>query len=108
MTFLPQNATGWSELIDGNMIYAAFSVFDATTILNGWTIAILFVVYQIILWIKTKSATLAFITGIMFISMFITATTASAVPLIAPHALKFIFLILVIEVAGILYFAFWR
>lgn len=108
MTYLPTNATGWSELIDGNMIYAAFSVFDATTILNGWTIAILFVVYQIILWIKTKSATLAFISGVMFVSLFIGVSTVSSVPLLAPLALKFIFFILVVEVAGIMYFAFWR
>jgi len=105
---VPGNATGWSELIDGNMIFAAFSVFDAATILNGWTIALLFLVYQIVLWIKTRDATLAFIIGIIFATLYVGAVSASAIPVLAPFALKFVFIILVLELAGILFFSFWR
>jgi hypothetical protein len=102
------NATGWTELLNGQLVMAAFSVYNASAILNGWTIGILFFVYQFILIVKTKSVTLAFTMGLIFASLFVGVFLTTTSPLLAPHSVKFIFLILVFELAGILYYAIWR
>jgi len=106
MVYLPTNATGWQQLIDGNIITASFIMFD--TALMGWTIAILFIVYQILLYMKSQNATLNFIMGIIFLSMYLSAKTISLFPVIQPLSTGIMFLILVFELASILYYAFWR
>ncbi len=62
------NATGWSELFSGDIINAVYVMYDAA--LLGWFVAILFIVYQLVLLIKTRNLTLAWISGIFFASMF--------------------------------------
>ena len=95
------NAIGWTELMDGKLIGAAFAMYDGAFL--GWFVPLLFVVYQAILLIKTKNLTLAWVTGIFFISMYATSMFVKA-----QASLPIIFIILVFELAGIFYFLIWK
>jgi hypothetical protein len=106
MVYLPSNTTGWSELISGNIIKAPFIMYD--TALMGWTIAILFLIHQGMMYMKSRNLTLNFIMGIFFMSMYLSAQAISLFPIVQPYSKNVMFLILVIELAGILYYAFWR
>ena len=49
------NATGWNEIMNGTgtgLVTGVFTMFDAA--MSGWFIAGLFMIYSIMLWIKTK------------------------------------------------------
>jgi len=97
MVNAPVNATGWSYLMDGKMIKAVYTMYDASFGNLGIIVVILFVVYQSMLWTKTKNLTLMWITGMIFGSMYALSTFAEA------FSMRIIFLILVFELAGILY-----
>jgi len=86
---------GWTELFDGNPILAAFTMYDASMV--GWTIAILFIVYQMMLFMKARNLALNFITGVFFLSLFATATFIKTI------SLQVMFVILVLEMAGLIY-----
>ena len=105
---LPVNATGWPELFDGHIVTAAFVMYDAA--LAGWTVAILFIVYQFMLWMKTRNMTIMWITGAMFAGMFVTAQILDATgnPILKPISIQVIFAILVFELGAILYMWFWK
>lgn len=92
--------------MNGNVITASFIMFD--TALAGWFIAFLFFTYQIILYMKARNVNLNFITGIFFVSLYIAGSSVSSLPIINPMAIQAIFLILVLELAGVLFYAFWR
>jgi hypothetical protein len=94
------NTTGWAQLYNGNLIQAAFLVFD--TALMGWTVAILFVLYQFMLLMKTRSLILSFVMGLIFVGLF---ATASFVKVISRQIMV---LMLIFELAGILYFIIWK
>lgn len=95
------NATGWAELMQGNLIGASFTLYNTAFI--GWFVPLLFFIYQIILFIKTRNLLLNFITGLFFISMYgLTYFTHAKMSLVIT------FLILVFELAGILYFILWK
>jgi hypothetical protein len=94
------NATGWVELYSGNLIGAAFTMYD--TALVGWFVAILFIVYQFMLYMKTQNLTLTWITGMIFASLYLTSI------FIKPASVWIIFTILVLELAGILYVLIWK
>lgn len=98
------NATGWSQLMDGNVFYAAFYMYDAAFM--GWFTAILFIVYQTILYMKTKNATLCWVIGLFFVSIFVSATVVSQ--FIKPISIQVMFVMLVFELASILYMAIFR
>lgn len=99
--FTGTNATGWNELFgDGDLIGAAFTMYD--TAFAGWTVAILFIVYQFMLLLKTQNLTLSWITGIIFVSLYLTSTFVKVI------SAQLIFVILVLELAGILYFIVWK
>ena len=97
------NATGWNELMDGRLISAAFVMYD--TALAGWTVVILFFIYQLMLILKTRNLTLSWITGIFFAAMFVSsqALTSSGNPVLRPIAVQIIFAILVLELGAILF-----
>jgi len=97
---LGTNSTGWTELFSGDLIGAAFTMYD--TAFMGWTIAILFITYQFMLYVKTGNLTLSWVTGIMFVSLY--ATSA----LIKSISLPIIFIILVFELGGIFYLWFFK
>ena len=89
------NATGWNELFDGQIIQAAFTMYD--TALAGWTVGILFFVFQSMLYMKTKNLTLCWITGIFFVSMY------AGTVFIKTASIQIMALLLVFELGGILY-----
>lgn len=89
------NATGWNELMDANLIGAAFVMYDAA--FANWTVAILFFVYQFMLILKTRNLTLSWMTGIFFASMYAVSIFVHVI------SIQIIFLLLVFELAGILY-----
>ncbi len=91
------NTTGWTELQNGDMINAAFQLFADTAYFGGWFVCILFFVYHLMLLIKTKSITLAFITGIFFASLYAISSFVEV------SSVYVIFTVLVFELAGILY-----
>jgi len=96
----PVNATGWALLYDGHLLQAAFTLYNIST--AGWGVAILFLVYQFMLYIKTRNLPLLFTTGLIFTAMFATAT------FVKQSTLSIMFLMLALEFAGILYLAFWK
>ena len=91
---------GWQELFDGHMISAAFCMYDTAFV--GWTVAILFIVYQFMLLFKTRNLTLAWVTGLFFVSLYAASAFVTA------YSLQFIFLLLVFELGGIIYFWLWK
>lgn len=101
MTSYATNATGWNELMDGNMISAVYTMFDTAFGEMGIIVIMLFIVYQIMLYVKTENLTLLWITGVMFTSLYATSqfVNSTAVPIL--------FFILVFELAGILYMLFF-
>jgi len=96
------NVTGRSQLMDGNMISAAFAMYDGTAAFAGWTVIILFFVYQFMLLMKTRNLTLSWITGVFFVSLYITSS------FVKTTAIPILFIILVFELGGILYFLIWK
>lgn len=101
------NATGWNELFAGDLIGASFTMYD--TALVGWMVAILFILFQGLLFMKTKNVTLTWVAGIFFASMYIGGAmiaggTYSAIGgFVRMESLQIIFGILVLELAAILY-----
>jgi hypothetical protein len=94
-----ENVSGWNDLMNGKVISASFNLYS--TLLNGWTIAILFVVFQILVYIKTKNIVMMWISGIFFASMY-------AVSMFSRNSIVFIFAILILELAGIMYYMFFK
>jgi len=97
MAVVGTNATGWTELMDGNMIGAVYTMFDTAFGGMGIVVVILFFVYQAMLFSKTRNLALCFITGIIFASLY--ATSA----LVEQFSVGIIFLLLVFELGAILY-----
>ena len=105
---LGANATGWAELYNGDIVTAAFVMYD--TAFAGWTVVILFLVYQFLAYMKTRQLTTGWVMGVIFVSMFGISTMLSATnnPIFKPLAMQVIFAILVIEFAGIMYYWLWK
>ena len=97
MSITPVNATGWNELMDGNMVSAVYTMFDTAFGGMGIVVVILFFVYQLMLYMKTKNITLMWIIGIIFASLYATSSFVEV------FSVQIIFLLLVFELAGILY-----
>ena len=97
MATAPVNVTGWSELIDGNMVGAVYTMFDTAFGGMGIVVVILFFVYQVMLFTKTRNLSLCFITGIIFASLYATSMFVEQV------SVGIIFLLLVFELGAILY-----
>ena len=97
----PGNATGWNELINGQIFLASYAMWDLA--LAHWTVAILFILYEFMLLIKTKSLTLAWVSGLFFTSMFAASTFVDKTT-----SLEIMFVLLAFELAGILYLTWWK
>ena len=91
---------GWAEIMQGKLISASFVMYDAA--FANWTVAILFIVYQFILILKTKNLNISWVTGIFFISLYALSVYVKTI------SLQVIFVILVFELAGILYLLIWK
>lgn len=98
--FVGTNSTGWVELWDGDLIGAAYTMYN--TAWSGWVVAILFFVYQFMLYLKTRNLTLAWVTGIFFTSLYALSV------FVEPISIQVIFLLLVFELAGILYLLIFK
>lgn len=98
------NATGWPELLDGNVISAVYTMYNAPSPygLAGWTVIILFLVYQFMLLLKTRDLTISWVTGVIFVSMYALST------FVKPITVPILFVILVFELGGILYYLIWK
>lgn len=90
--------------MDGNLVGAAFTMYDAA--FAGWTVAILFIVYQFMLYRKTGNLVLCWITGIFFASLYIGGNVLDM--FVKSASVYAIFIILVFELAGILYFIIFK
>ena len=101
MVNVPVNATGWTDLINGNMIAAVYNMFDTAFGSMGIVVVLLFIVYQIMLYQKTKNLTLMWIIGIIFASLYVRCIY------VEQFSVKIIFFMLVVELAGILYMTFF-
>ena len=91
---------GWKELLEGQMISAVFTMYDAA--FANWTVAILFLIFQVMLLIKTRNLTIAWISGIFFASLYAVSV------FVKPISIQAIFVLLVFELAGILYMLIWK
>jgi hypothetical protein len=101
-------ACGWNELFDGNIVTAAFVMYDTAFV--GWTVAILFFVYQFILLLKTRNLTLSWVTGVLFAGMYVSTKLLDATgnPVLKPISAQVIFALLVIELGAIIYLWLWK
>jgi hypothetical protein len=97
----PINATGWSQLIDGDMIGAAYITYNTVFGGGGWVILILFFVFQFMLFIKTKSLELSIITSLFFLAAFGFSAAMS------PDKIYIIIFFLALELGGIFYMWLW-
>lgn len=98
----PINATGWSNFIQGNLVEAAYDVFDNAFYGIHIAIPILFLLMQFMLYIKTKNATLTWIVGIFTASLYLTSI------FVDPLAKTIIMGVLIVEAAGILFYLFFK
>ena len=92
------NVTGWNELLLGRVVMASRLMFEYYW--GDWFITLLFIMFKIILYYSTESILLSFITSLLFLSVM------SAY--INPQAFGLVIVIMVFELAGILYNAFWK
>jgi len=90
------NATGWNFLMNAEPVQAVFAMYDAS--LYNWTIAILFIVYQFMLLMKTRNLTLSFVMGMFFVSLYASTIFVKAA------STQIMGLILIFEFGGILYY----
>ena len=65
-------------------------------------IILLFFVYQLMLFVKTRNLLLCFVTTAIFMGLFATSI------LVKTYTMPIIFFLLVIEFAGILYMLIWK
>lgn len=95
---------GWAELMQGNLFGAVFKLFDYAV--SGWSVFALFCVFQAVLYIKTRNAVLMWVSGFIFLAMF--GTTAYINVVLNQNSIVYIFAILVLELAGIMYFTLFK
>jgi hypothetical protein len=94
------NVTGWNELMNGSITTAAYTVYNST--LEGYLLLVLFVALSLFLYMRTDNAELVFTVGIIFFVTFVVTGWMS------PLQYGIVILILVFELAGILYKVFFK
>lgn len=103
MSYAPVNATGWGNLYNGDLIGAAFTMYD-TAFGHGWIILMLFLLFQFMLFFKTRNITILFVTGLLFLAVYISTTKN----VFAYWSTGILFLVLAFELAGTLYEIVWK
>lgn len=96
------NATGWNELLDGKIVQAVYNAYNIPLGSIGIPVLVLFFVYQIMLYAKTRNVALTWLTGVLFVSMYGLSIYVESL------SLQLMFFLLVIELAGILYMALFN
>lgn len=74
------NVTGWNEMMDGNLIKASYTMFNAA--LSGWFVTLIFFIYLGLLMYKTKSASAVAIGGILFVGLYTSYLKVISMPII--------------------------
>ena len=97
------NITGdaYRHMLDGHLITAAFHLYNEAFLY--WVVAILFLVYQFMLLLKTRNLTLSWVTGLIFASLYVGSVT-----IVKAISVQIIFVLLVIELGAIFYFLIWK
>jgi hypothetical protein len=94
------NVTGWQQLMDAQPVQAAYVMFNSA--FAGWVIILLFFVFQFMLYAKLRNATTNLIIGLFFAALYLGGklgeTTTAGMYLMS--------ILLALELAGVLYFAF--
>jgi len=102
MVNAPSNSTGWNELVQGDIVYSVYHMFDQSITGGlGLFVLFLFIVFQIMLYLKTGNLTSMWVIGVLFASMY------GLSQLVNPLALNILFALLVFELAGILLLMFF-
>lgn len=97
------NVTGWSELMNADVVGASFTMFD--TALAGLLVAFLFLIFHIMLWYKTNNLGLCFVTSMIFVGVFFTSGLNN---IVHPASYGIIFVVIAFELGGILYGVFFK
>jgi hypothetical protein len=95
-----ENVTGWNELMNGNLIKSAFTMYD--TSLNGWFVGIMFFTFQALLYMKTKNVTLTWISGLMFASLYASSVFMNT------ETNYILFITLALQLTGVIYMVFTK
>ena len=90
---------GWNELFNADLLASAYIMYNHA--FGGWVVFILFIIFQFMLYVKTQNVNLVWVTGLLFTAMF-------ALTFVNPVGLQFMFAILVLELAGILYLLLFK
>ena len=101
---IPINGTGWSELYAGNLFSSVWTMYVASW--GYWLIPILFIVFQAMLYIKTKNGGLCLTTG-LFLGAMITGG-AFIGTFVDNASIWIIFAILVVEAACVSFVVFMK
>lgn len=88
---------GWDKLIDGKLVGAVYDMFNTAFGGVGWPVVILFFVFQVMLYFKTRNLALSWITGVFFVSMYAVSIFVETL------SVQIMFVMLVFELAGIIY-----
>ena len=98
------NATGWTELLNANPFGAAFKMYDTALTFGSLHLFViaLFIVYQLMLILKTKNFTLAWTTGLIFALAYASSTIFDAA------TKPILFFILVVELGVVLALFFFK
>lgn len=88
---------GWDKLMDGKMVGAVYDMFNYAFGGVGWPVVILFFVFQVMLYFKTRNLALSWITGVFFVSMYAVSIFVETL------SVQIMFVMLVFELAGIIY-----
>ena len=94
------NATGWSQLMDGSPIGAAYYMYNLAFV--GWFVIILFFVFQIMLYLKLRNVTTNLITGLFFASLYLGGRLGET----TTAGMYMMGILLGLELAGVVYFLF--
>jgi hypothetical protein len=86
--------------MDGNITRAVYDSLNAPNVLNGHLLLVGYVVVSALIIIKTKNAVIPFIIGLFFLALFRTWLSALGI--------KILILVLVFELAVILFRVFWK
>lgn len=95
------NVTGWDKLLELRIFSAVVDLFMEAT--ANWAIPLLFVVFQVLIFMKTRDITLMWISGVIFTSFYIIMSVTFDV-----ITMQSIFVILAVEFALILFMMFFR
>jgi len=104
MPNLPINSTGWTQLFNGDLIGAATVLYSAA--LYGWAFTILYFVFQIMLFIKNKNASIMFVMDCIFWGAFITIPGFASVFNI--NAIYVMIFKTVLTVGAVLFWWLWK